>query len=92
MLTAIGIATWLLVTTTTANVSSAAAFAALGLAHAYQLKGNVVDFLFVFAQPAQGALAAHTFGSTQSFLQEFFPDQLDEVRAGATALVARNRA
>jgi hypothetical protein len=37
-------------------------------------------------------MAAHTFGSTQSFLQEFFPDQLDEVRAGATALVARNRA
>jgi AGZA family xanthine/uracil permease-like MFS transporter len=46
----------------------AAAFAALGLTHAYQLKGNVVDFLFVFAQPAQGALAAHTFGIAVGYL------------------------
>jgi len=46
----------------------AAAFAALGLTHAYQLKGNVVDFLFVFAEPAQGALAAHTFGIAVGYL------------------------
>ncbi|HEV8002518.1 MAG TPA: NCS2 family permease [Planctomycetaceae bacterium] len=46
----------------------AAAFAALGLTHAYQLKGNVVDFLFVFAQPAQGTLSAHTFGIAVGYL------------------------
>jgi adenine/guanine/hypoxanthine permease len=46
----------------------AAAFAALGLTHAYQLKGNVVDFLFVFAQPAAGALPAHTFGIAVGYL------------------------
>jgi adenine/guanine/hypoxanthine permease len=46
----------------------AAAFAALGLTHAYQLKGNVVDFLFVFAQPGQGTLAAHTFGIAVGYL------------------------
>jgi AGZA family xanthine/uracil permease-like MFS transporter len=46
----------------------AAAFAALGLTHAYQLKGNVVDFLFIFAEPAQGALAAHTFGIAVGYL------------------------
>jgi hypothetical protein len=34
----------------------------------YQLKGNVVDFLFVFAEPAQGALAAHTFGIAVGYL------------------------
>jgi AGZA family xanthine/uracil permease-like MFS transporter len=46
----------------------AAAFAALGLTHAYQLRGNVVDFLFVFAQPAQGSLTAHTFGIAVGYL------------------------
>jgi AGZA family xanthine/uracil permease-like MFS transporter len=46
----------------------AAAFAALGLTHAYQLIGNVVDFLFVFAEPAPGALAAHTFGIAVGYL------------------------
>ncbi len=46
----------------------AAAFAALGLTHAYQLKGNIVDFLFVFAEPVQGALAAHTFGIAVGYL------------------------
>jgi AGZA family xanthine/uracil permease-like MFS transporter len=46
----------------------AAAFAALGLTHAYQLKGNVIDFLFVFAQPTSGALAAHTFGIAVGYL------------------------
>ncbi len=40
----------------------AAAFAGLGLTHAYQIKGNVVDFLFVFSQPHEGALASPTFG------------------------------
>ena len=29
----------------------AATFAALGLTHAYQVSGNVVDFLFIFADP-----------------------------------------
>ncbi len=33
----------------------AAGCAALGLTHAYQLKGNAIDFLFVFAEPAAGA-------------------------------------
>jgi AGZA family xanthine/uracil permease-like MFS transporter len=46
----------------------AAAFAALGLTHAYQLKGNVVDFLFIFADPAPGAFAAHTFGIAVGYL------------------------
>jgi AGZA family xanthine/uracil permease-like MFS transporter len=46
----------------------ASAFAALGLTHAYQLKGNVVDFLFIFADPASGALAAHTFGIAVGYL------------------------
>jgi DNA-binding XRE family transcriptional regulator len=35
---------------------------------------------------------AHTFGDTQSFLDEFFPGSAEEVRSGATALAARNRA
>jgi DNA-binding XRE family transcriptional regulator/phage shock protein A len=35
---------------------------------------------------------AHTFGDTQSFLDEFFPGNAEEVRSGATALAARNRA
>ncbi len=30
--------------------------------------GNIVDFLFVFAQPAQGALSAHTFGIAVGYL------------------------
>ena len=33
----------------------AAAFAAIGLTHAYQLHGNVYDFLLCYAQPAEGA-------------------------------------
>lgn len=33
-----------------------AAFAGLGLTHAFQLTGNVFDFLYVFSQPAEGAL------------------------------------
>jgi adenine/guanine/hypoxanthine permease len=46
----------------------ASAFAALGLTHAYQLKGNMVDFLFIFADPANGALTAHTFGIAVGYL------------------------
>jgi adenine/guanine/hypoxanthine permease len=46
----------------------AAAFAALGLTHAYQVKDNVVDFLFIFAEPHPGALAAHTFGIAMGYL------------------------
>lgn len=36
--------------------------------------------------------AAHAFDDTQSFLDEFFPGNADEVAAGAAALAARNRA
>jgi phage shock protein A/DNA-binding XRE family transcriptional regulator len=35
---------------------------------------------------------AHTFGDTQSFLDEFFPGSAEDVHLGATALAARNRA
>ncbi len=35
----------------------AAAFAALGLTHAYQVSGNVVDFLFIFADPHPAHIA-----------------------------------
>jgi AGZA family xanthine/uracil permease-like MFS transporter len=46
----------------------AATFAALGLTHAYQVNGNVVDFLFIFADPRAGALATHTFGIAVGYL------------------------
>jgi len=46
----------------------AAAFAAIGLTHAYQVAGNSVDFLFVFADPQPGAYAAHTFGIAVGYL------------------------
>jgi adenine/guanine/hypoxanthine permease len=46
----------------------AAAFAALGLTHAYQVSGNVVDFLFIFADPHPGALPTHTFGIAVGYL------------------------
>src|SRR6202030_3088223 len=46
----------------------AATFAALGLTHAYQLQGNTVVFLFIFANPHSGALAAHTFGIAVGYL------------------------
>ena len=46
----------------------AATFAALGLTHAYQISGNVVDFLFIFAEPHAGALPAHTFGIAVGYL------------------------
>ena len=35
---------------------------------------------------------AHTYGDTRSFLGEFFPGRADEIRRGAAALVAANRA
>jgi len=35
---------------------------------------------------------AHAFGGTRSFLDEFFPGRADEIRRGAAALVAANRA
>jgi AGZA family xanthine/uracil permease-like MFS transporter len=41
---------------------AAAAFAAVGLTHAYQLQGNVVDYLFVFADPDKGAYAFRAHG------------------------------
>ena len=46
----------------------AAGFAALGLTHAYQVSGNVVDFLFIFADPHPGALPTHTFGIAVGYL------------------------
>ena len=46
----------------------AATFAALGLTHAYQVNGNNVDFLFIFAEPHSGALATHTFGIAVGYL------------------------
>jgi AGZA family xanthine/uracil permease-like MFS transporter len=46
----------------------AAAFAAIGLTHAYQVIGNEVDFLFVFSPPRPGALAASTFGIAVGYL------------------------
>jgi adenine/guanine/hypoxanthine permease len=46
----------------------AAALAALGLTHAYQINGNSIDFLFIFARPHEGALAAHTFGVAVGYL------------------------
>jgi phage shock protein A len=36
--------------------------------------------------------SAHAFGDTRSFLEEFFPGRADELRAGAAAPVAANRA
>jgi hypothetical protein len=35
--------------------------------------------------------AAHTFGDARSFLAEFFPGRVDELRAAAAALAAANR-
>lgn len=46
----------------------AAAFAAIGLTHAYQISGNVVDFLFIFAEPPPGALTTQTFGIAVGYL------------------------
>jgi AGZA family xanthine/uracil permease-like MFS transporter len=46
----------------------AATFAAMGLTHAYQINGNVVDFLFIFANPHPGALPTHTFGIAVGYL------------------------
>ena len=40
----------------------AAAFAALGLTHAYQLSGNAVDYLFTGTAPSAGALAVRGYG------------------------------
>ncbi len=39
-----------------------ALFAGIGLTHAYQLVGNNLDFLFVVASPAEGALAFRAVG------------------------------
>ena len=46
----------------------AACFAALGLTHAYQISGNVVDFLFIVGEPHPGALATQTFGIAVGYL------------------------
>lgn len=35
-------------------------FAGIGLTHAYQLLGNIVDYQFVFSPPAKGALVFHS--------------------------------
>ncbi len=45
------------------------------------------------ARAGQAAEAsARAFGDARSFLEEFFPGRADELRAGAAALVAANRA
>lgn len=47
----------------------AALFAASGLTHAYQVfGGNIVDFLFVFQQPVEGALAFRSAGIAIGYL------------------------
>ena len=52
----------------------AALFAATGLTHAYQVfgiegkPGNFVDFLFVFQQPVEGALAFRSLGIAIGYL------------------------
>jgi AGZA family xanthine/uracil permease-like MFS transporter len=45
-----------------------ALFAGIGLTHAYQLVGNNVDYLFVTAQPAAGALAFRAAGIAIGYL------------------------
>jgi AGZA family xanthine/uracil permease-like MFS transporter len=45
-----------------------ALFAAVGLTHAYQLKRNNVDFLFLLAEPAEGALAYRGTGIAIGYL------------------------
>ncbi len=46
----------------------AAALAGIGLTHAYQLSGNNVDFLFVFTQPAEGAMSFRAAGIAIGYL------------------------
>ncbi|MBT4867636.1 MAG: NCS2 family permease [Planctomycetaceae bacterium] len=49
--------------------SIAALFAASGLTHAYQVfGGNIVDFLFAFQQPVEGALAFRSVGIAIGYL------------------------
>jgi AGZA family xanthine/uracil permease-like MFS transporter len=45
-----------------------ALFAGIGLTHAYQLAGNNLDFLFVVAEPAEGALAFRAVGIAIGYL------------------------
>ena len=47
-----------------------ALFAVVGLTHAYQLDGNTVDFLFIFAQPTnpQGALVYRSWDVAIGYL------------------------
>ncbi len=52
-----------------ATWSAVAAFCAgIGLTHAYQLSGNVVDYQFVFAPTAKGFLAFHSTGIAVGYL------------------------
>ncbi len=46
----------------------AAAFAAIGLTHAYQLSGNGVDFLFAFSRPASDALTYRSWNVAIGYL------------------------
>ena len=46
----------------------AAGCAFIGLTHAYQLQGNIFDFLFRFAEPADGALAFRADGIALGYL------------------------
>lgn len=42
--------------------------AGVGLTHAYQIKGNIVDYLFFFATPMEGALTYHAHGVMLGYL------------------------
>lgn len=46
----------------------AAAFAAIGLTHAFTLQGNIIDFLFVNATPEAGAMAYRGWGVALGYL------------------------
>ena len=46
----------------------AAAFAFIGLTHAYQLTGNNIDFLFIFSEPADEALSFRANGIAIGYL------------------------
>jgi len=45
-----------------------AAFALIGLTHAYQIQGNALDFLYMFQTPSAGALAYRATGIAVGYL------------------------
>ena len=40
----------------------------IGLTHAYQIQGNIVDFLFAFSKPVEGGRAFHSTGIAVGYL------------------------